>query len=57
MGITTQGFGQEGYVLADEQAQSRPPEEAMNFSVGVPLVISLLPAVRHPVQGQLGNIP
>jgi hypothetical protein len=36
MGITTQGFGQEGYVLPEEQQQERPPEEALNFSVGVP---------------------
>jgi hypothetical protein len=28
--------GQEGYVLADEQERPRPPEEALNFSVGVP---------------------
>lgn len=36
MGITTQGFGQEGYVLADEPPQERPPEEAYSFAVGVP---------------------
>lgn len=36
MGVTSQGFGQEGYVLEDEQALPRPPEEALNFSVGVP---------------------
>ena len=36
MGVTTQGFGQEGYVLEDEQEQPRPPEEALNFAVGVP---------------------
>lgn len=36
MGITTQGFGQEGYVLVDEQQMPKPPDEAMNFSVGVP---------------------
>jgi hypothetical protein len=36
IGITTQGFGQEGFVLPDEQELTRPPEEALNFSVGVP---------------------
>lgn len=36
MGVTSQGFGQEGYVLADEQVQPRPPDEAQNFAVGVP---------------------
>jgi Protein of unknown function (DUF935) len=36
MGVTTQGFGQEGYVLQDDQAQPRPPAEAENFAVGVP---------------------
>jgi Protein of unknown function (DUF935) len=36
MGVTTQGFGQEGYVLAPEQDLVQPPEEALNFSIGVP---------------------
>jgi Protein of unknown function (DUF935) len=36
MGVTSQGFGQEGYTLADEQVQPRPPEEALNFATGVP---------------------
>ena len=36
MGVTTQGFGQEGYVLADEQTLVKPPPEAANFAVGVP---------------------
>lgn len=36
MGVTTQGYGQEGYVLQDDQAQPQPPDEALNFAVGVP---------------------
>jgi hypothetical protein len=36
MGISSQGYGQEGYQLADEQALVQPPDEALNFSVGVP---------------------
>jgi len=36
MGVTTQGYGQEGYVLQDEQSLVRPPDEAQNFSIGVP---------------------
>lgn len=38
MGITSQGFGQEGYVLPTEGvgALPKPPPEADNFSVGVP---------------------
>ena len=36
MGVTSQGFGQEGYVLEDVQALPQPPPEADNFSVGVP---------------------
>jgi hypothetical protein len=36
MGVTTQGYGQEGYVLQDEQVQPRPPDEALDFAVGVP---------------------
>jgi Protein of unknown function (DUF935) len=35
-GVTTQGYGQEGYVLEDEQVQPRPPGEAQNFATGVP---------------------
>lgn len=36
MGVTTQGFGQEGYVLAPDQDLIQPPPEAQNFEVGVP---------------------
>lgn len=36
MGVTSQGFGQEGYVLADTQTLPKPPPEAENFAVGVP---------------------
>jgi Protein of unknown function (DUF935) len=36
MGVTTQGFGQEGYVLEDAQALPQPPPESDNFAVGVP---------------------
>lgn len=36
MGVTTQGFGQEGYVLDDEPQPPKPTEEAFNFAVGVP---------------------
>lgn len=36
MGVTSLGFGQEGYVLAEDQALPRPPPEAEDFAVGVP---------------------
>jgi hypothetical protein len=38
MGITSQGFGQEGYVLdtRDAGVQPKPPPEELNFAVGVP---------------------
>ncbi len=36
LGVSTQGYGQEGYVLQDEQSLVRPPDEAQNFAVGVP---------------------
>jgi hypothetical protein len=38
MGISSQGFGQEGYTLdsTDEGPKPKPPEEALNFAVGVP---------------------
>jgi hypothetical protein len=38
MGITTQGFGQEGYVLdsSDEGPLPKPQEQDLNFAVGVP---------------------
>ncbi len=37
MGITTQGFGQEGYVLdSEDMSLPQPPPEAENFAVGVP---------------------
>jgi len=38
MGITSQGFGQEGYVLdsSDEGPMPRPRPEEFNFTVGVP---------------------
>jgi hypothetical protein len=38
MGVTSQGFGQEGYVLDSEDIGSlpKPPDEAHNFAVGVP---------------------
>ena len=36
MGVTSQGYGQEGYVLQDEQSLVRPPDEALNFATGVP---------------------
>jgi hypothetical protein len=44
MGVTTQGFGQEGYVLAPDQDLVKPPPEAQNFEVGVPYF--LIPALR-----------
>ena len=56
MGISSQGYGQEGYVLAPEQDLIRPPEEALNFAVGVPLGEAVLPALRHAVQGFLGSL-
>ncbi len=39
MGVTSQGFGQEGYVLDDEPLglRPRPQDEEQNFAVGVPL--------------------
>lgn len=38
MGVTPQGFGQEGYVLDTEDIGSlpKPPDEEQNFAVGVP---------------------
>jgi hypothetical protein len=36
MGVSSQGYGQEGYVLQDEQSLVRPPDEALNFATGVP---------------------
>jgi hypothetical protein len=36
MGVSSQGYGQEGYVLEDEQSLVRPPDEALNFATGVP---------------------
>lgn len=36
MGVTSQGFGQEGYILADQMAEPKPPPEDMNWAVGVP---------------------
>jgi hypothetical protein len=37
LGISAQGYGQEGYVLAENQVLPKPPPEALNFEVGVPL--------------------
>jgi hypothetical protein len=37
MGVSSIGFGQEGYVLPEDQALPKPPPEALDFSVGVPL--------------------
>jgi hypothetical protein len=36
MGVTSQGYGQEGYVLAEDQQLVQPPPEAQDFAVGVP---------------------
>jgi hypothetical protein len=38
MGVTSQGFGQEGYVLdnSDVGPLPQPPDEALNFATGVP---------------------
>jgi hypothetical protein len=38
MGVTSEGFGQEGYVLdsTDVRGLPKPPPEAQNFAVGVP---------------------
>jgi hypothetical protein len=36
MGVTSQGYGEEGYVLADDQALPKPPPEALDFATGVP---------------------
>jgi Protein of unknown function (DUF935) len=36
MGVTSQGYGQEGYQLEDEQQLVQPPDEAQNFATGVP---------------------
>jgi hypothetical protein len=36
MGVSTQGYGQEGYRLADDQELVQPPDEALNFATGVP---------------------
>src|SRR5215471_1358544 len=39
MGVTAQGFGQEGYVLDRIQPKERPDESEQNFTVGVPYYI------------------
>ena len=36
MGVTSQGYGQEGYLLAEDQDLPKPPPEALDFAVGVP---------------------
>ena len=36
MGVTSQGFGQEGYVLEEDQQLVKPPPDALDFAVGVP---------------------
>lgn len=38
MGVTSQGFGQEGYILdsSDEGPMVRPRPDEFNFTVGVP---------------------
>jgi hypothetical protein len=36
MGVTSLGYGQEGYVLEDEQVLPKPPPEMQNFATGVP---------------------
>ena len=36
MGVTSQGFGQEGYVLSDIEELPKPPPESENFATGVP---------------------
>jgi hypothetical protein len=38
MGVTSQGFGQEGYILDSEDVKGlpKPPLEALNFATGVP---------------------
>ena len=36
MGVTSMGFGQEGYVLPEDQALPKPPPEALDFATGVP---------------------
>jgi hypothetical protein len=38
MGVTSQGFGQEGYILDSEDVKGlpKPPPEALNFATGVP---------------------
>jgi len=49
MGVTAQGFGQEGYVLDRIQPKERPGEAEENFSVGVPLcdIRTICPSVRR----------
>ena len=37
LGVSSQGYGQEGYVLAEDQVLPRPPDEALDFATGVPL--------------------
>ena len=41
MGVTSQGFGQEGYILPPEDVATlpKPPPEAENFATGVPFFL------------------
>jgi hypothetical protein len=55
MGVTSQGYGQEGYVLQDEQTLVQPPDEALNFATGVPYFLGI-PTIRDAVPRQLGSI-
>lgn len=50
MGVTSQGFGQEGYVLNDLEELVKPPPEEQNFATGVPYYL-LAASIRHPLPG------
>jgi hypothetical protein len=57
MGVTAQGFGQEGYVLAEaEMTQPKPPPEDANWAVGVPYYLLAAP-VRHALPRLVGGVP
>ncbi len=54
MGVTSMGYGQEGYVLAEDQQLVKPPPEALDFATGVPYF--LVPAIRDSLSRFLGGI-
>lgn len=56
LGVSSQGYGQEGYVLQDDQVLPQPPDEALNFATGVPYFLEIL-AVFDALPGFVGAVP